>query len=74
MTRAQPAQANLNGRSLLTTGFGVEQAGHGMLWEAGRAIDPSGSRILGLETAVINHNRIVKTTAPPTNNGVKAKN
>jgi hypothetical protein len=74
MTRAQPAQANLNGRSSLTTGFGVEHAGHGMLCEVARGMDPSGSRILGLETAVMNHNRIVKTTAPPTNNGVKAKN
>jgi hypothetical protein len=45
-----------------------------MLCEVARGMDPSGSRILGLETAVMNHNRIVKTTAPPTNNGVKAKN
>ena len=73
MTRAQPAQANRNGRSLLSTGFGVEHAGHGMVCEGARATDPSGNRVRGLDTAVMNHNRIVKTTAPPTNKDVKAK-
>lgn len=73
MTRAQPAQANLNGRSLLSTGFEVEHAGHGMVCVLARAMAPSGRRVRGLETAVMNHRRTVNTTAPATNKLEKAK-
>ena len=67
MTRSQPAHAKRNGRSSLSTALFVPQAGQGMLGVLTRAIASSFNRILGLEIAVIHHNRIVKPTAAPTN-------
>ena len=72
ITLPQPLQGNLNGRSLLSTGLEVEQAGHGIVGITGLSISAIFKR-LGLIIAV-NH-QITTTVAiePATKSAGKAK-
>lgn len=72
MTLPHPVQGNLYGRSSLSTGLEVSQAGHGIVGTIVSSIS-SIFRRRGLIIAVNHQIVITVTTEPATNIGGKAK-